>query len=242
MYDPLAGVWYFCHSGFTKKNRWFLMIGPPSEKPYWRWRNCVQIRLRAREVLAARVAVDAAVKLVRAALGDGVDEEAAEVALAHVERREQNLVFLHRVERDGLGVRLATRLAGGAESEHVARRGAVDLDGVLANVHAAAGEVAGGRGDLRNERDEVREVAVERRKTAKQRIGDRGRRSGLGRRDDRARGGRGNADSCEHRGLLVELDVAARRLAQRHAETGLLGRGESDAARRNAVRATDLEA
>ena len=41
-------------------------------------------------------------QLVRAALRDGVEQEAAEVALAHVERREKHLELLHRFDRDGL--------------------------------------------------------------------------------------------------------------------------------------------
>ena len=44
-----------------------------------------------------------AVQLVGAGLRDGVEEEAAEVALAHVERREEDLELLHRLDRERLG-------------------------------------------------------------------------------------------------------------------------------------------
>src|SRR5213075_870017 len=41
-----------------------------------------------------------ALQLVRAALRDGVDEHAGEVAVAHVRGREEHLELLHRVDRD----------------------------------------------------------------------------------------------------------------------------------------------
>src|SRR3954468_19928610 len=129
-----------------------------------------EIGLAAGQALIARVAVRGAVELVGAGLGDGVDQQATEVALAHVERRQQHLVFLHRIEWNRLGVRLRSRLASSAQSEKIARGRAVDLDRVLSDVDAAAGEAdAGRRRYLRYQRHEIREVAVQRRQTAKQR-------------------------------------------------------------------------
>src|SRR5690606_37883300 len=49
--------------------------------------------LAAHEVLVASVAVDRAEEIVLAALRHGVDEDAGEVALAHVVRRQQYLVL-----------------------------------------------------------------------------------------------------------------------------------------------------
>jgi hypothetical protein len=83
-------------------------------------RVVTQVGLRAREALVARVAEHRAMQLVRSATRHGVDEQAAEVALAHVKRRQQDLILLHGVEGNRLGVRLAARLASRAETEHVA--------------------------------------------------------------------------------------------------------------------------
>ena len=57
---------------------------------------------------------------------------------AHVIRREQHLILLHRLEPDGLAARLTAGLAGGAEPEEVALGGAVDLNVVVPVVRAAA--------------------------------------------------------------------------------------------------------
>src|SRR5258708_6285735 len=78
-----------------------------------------EIRLGPREVLAAGVAVRGAVEFIRACLRHRVNEKAAEVALPHVERRQKNLVLLHCVKGNRLGVRLRARLAGGAEAEEI---------------------------------------------------------------------------------------------------------------------------
>src|SRR5580765_7010067 len=109
-----------------------------------------EIWLAAGEVLVAGVAVSSTMELVGSGLGDGVDQHAAEISLADVERRQQNLILLHRIERNRLGVGLRAWLAGGAESEEIAGSCAIDLDRVLADIHAAAREAdAGRRRDLR---------------------------------------------------------------------------------------------
>src|SRR5688572_33268040 len=118
-------------------------------------------------------------KFIRAALRYGIDQNSAEIALTDVEGRKKNLIFLYRIERDRLRVRLRSRLTGGAESEEIARSGAVDLDRVLPDVDATARKTdAGRRGDLWRQLDEISEVAVDRRKPAERRI--RKRRPGSG--------------------------------------------------------------
>ncbi len=56
-------------------------------------------------------------KLVGSGLGDCVDQQSTEIPLTDIERGEQHLVLLHRVERDALGIRLAARPSGGADAE-----------------------------------------------------------------------------------------------------------------------------
>ena len=173
--------------------------------------------------------------LVRSALRHRVDEQAAEAALSHVERRQQHLVLLHGVERDGLGAGRGARLAGGAETEQVAGLCAVDLDRVLAQVHAAAGEIAGRRGHLRHELHEVGEVAVDRRQAAQRRIGDRGARPRLGRVDHGIGGRRGDGHLTQCGNLADQLEVLAAGLAKADRDAVAGRRRVADAADRDAV-------
>ena len=83
-------------------------------------------------------------EFVGSGLGHGVDQQSAEIPLTDVERRQQDLVLLDRVERNRLRVRLAAGLTGSAEAKEIAGGRAVDLDRVLANVDAAARDAARG--------------------------------------------------------------------------------------------------
>ena len=76
------------------------MIGPPIQKPSCVWVNGAARRYGdvALELLAARRVRARAMEVVRAALCDRVHQEAGEAALAHVVRRQKNLVFLDRFE------------------------------------------------------------------------------------------------------------------------------------------------
>ena len=123
------------------------------------------------EILIAEVVVCRPVEVVRAALRHRIDERAREVPLAHVERRQQHLILLHRLERDRAAARLPTRLTGGAESENVALARAVDLNVVEAIVLSTGGQPRVLRlQHLRRERKEIGEVAVERGQAAKRRV------------------------------------------------------------------------
>src|SRR5213075_1791546 len=105
-----------------------------------------EVRLAAGQTLAAGISVSRTMELVGAGLRDRVDQQSTEVALAHIERRQQHLVLLHRIERDRLGICLRSGLAGRTEAEQIAGSGAVDLDRVLADVDAAAGKSDARRG------------------------------------------------------------------------------------------------
>src|SRR4029453_3285375 len=113
-----------------------------------------------------------AAKRVGTGPGDGVDERAGEVAIPHVFRREQNLILLHCFERDGL-----VAAKGGRDAAQRPFRHAVDQEVVEAESHASRGESgirqADLRRDLRNEANEVVQIAVQRGKVLEPRLGDR---------------------------------------------------------------------
>src|SRR5690606_33376372 len=197
--------------------------------------------LAAHEVLVASVAVDRAEEIVLAALRHGVDEDAGEVALAHVVRRQQYLVLLDRLDADGLSACLSTRLSGGAESEEVRLGGAVDLDVVEAVVRACTGEARARTAHLRREGHEVREVAVQRRKTADERVAHCRCRSAALRRDELLlafRGDRHLGELCRGR-LQHEVDRGV--LAELYANVLDGGGCVPDATGSHHVLRTDLE-
>ena len=105
----------------------------------------------ALHLLVARAVRARAVEFVRAALRDGVDEEAGEVALANVERRQEDLVFLDRLERNLLRAGGTAGLQRRAQTEEVVRDRAVDLNRVEAIVLTAAGKTRALRRHLRRE-------------------------------------------------------------------------------------------
>src|SRR5207247_11073465 len=66
------------------------------------------VRIGAHEILVLHVAEYRPVKQVGAGLGDRVDQAADEAALPHVERRREDLILLHRLDREGARVHAAT--------------------------------------------------------------------------------------------------------------------------------------
>src|SRR5262249_49739555 len=92
-----------------------------------------------------------------AALGDRVDAAAGEAALTHVVRRDHELDFLDRVERDRLRFRGAARRARRArEAEQVVVHGAIDLQRVVAITVAGNRERGGTLTSAAALRDEER--------------------------------------------------------------------------------------
>src|SRR6185312_9367964 len=81
-----------------------------------------QIELLPRHVLTAVVTVDGSVKLVRATLRDSVDEDTTKISLTDVVRGQQNLIFLHSIERYRLGIGLAAGLSRSSETEQITGR------------------------------------------------------------------------------------------------------------------------
>ena len=139
-------------------------------------------RVGPHEILILAVAECRAVKRVRAGLGDGVDEAAHEAALAHVERRNQHLVFLDGLERERSSIDAATRTAvAGAEVEEIVVDGAVNLNVVEAVV--LPGERAAY--DLGRRTEEVVEAAVQGRQPAQRGVRDQGLRAGAAGRQQR---------------------------------------------------------
>ena len=186
-------------------------------------------------VLVAVVVVDRAVVLVGAALRDGVDEQAAEVALTHVERREEHLEFLHRFERHRREFVSAPGVTRRAEAEHVALGRAVDLHVVHAVRHAA-GRVAGaGRRDLRRHAHHVDDVASQRRQSRKRGVGDDRLHARVGRRERFGRRGGDDRDAAQFRGARAELHILRQHLAERDDEIATANRIEADATERHVV-------
>ena len=172
----MTGVFSVVHSFAVKKCSLSLMIGPPNEKPVCeRLNGC-----RATAAVVARRSPDSGStwkaepwQLVGAALRDGVEEQAAEVALAHVERREQHLELLDRLDGDRLGADFGARLAGGAETEDVTLGGAVDLHVVHAVRHSArreAGPVVETCGASLTKSVTLRDVVGTRRRTVSEMV------------------------------------------------------------------------
>jgi hypothetical protein len=86
---------------------------------------------------------------------------------------------------------------------------------------------------------DVREVAVQRWKTAKERVSNRCSRSGLARVDYRTRAG--NRNRLEHCALRLELEVFARGLAEAYDAVVARDRLEADAADRDRVPGIGLD-
>ena len=152
-YGPLAGSFCCWNSGAIEKSS-VLDDRATDPEAFLRLRESARrgSNRRSRSIFSLRVAyVAGAVEFVRAALRHGVDQEAGEVALANVVRRQEDLVFLDCLERDLLGARLSARLQRRAQAEQVVRDGAVDLNGVEAVVLATAGVARALRRDLRDE-------------------------------------------------------------------------------------------
>src|SRR5207302_7712362 len=83
--------------------------------------------IRGAQVLVTKVINRPAVPLVRATLGDGVDEHAREVGLPHVARRHEDAELLDRLLRDDATVAgAAGKAARTAEVEAIVLVAAVD--------------------------------------------------------------------------------------------------------------------
>src|SRR5688500_213856 len=189
----------------------------------------------AREVGIASVVERGSSEAVGSALRDGVDQRAGEIALAHVERREEHLILLHRLEGNRLAASLSAGLAGTAQSEEVGLVGAVDLDAVEPVVDAPARDSAVlRRRDLRRQDDEVGEVAVKRRKPAERRVRHGGRDTGA-RRRERLVELAGHADGADLGCLTRETDVDAGCQAECHDDALANDWAEADAPDRDFV-------
>src|SRR5438552_11500107 len=81
------------------------------------------------QALVERVSKKGAVERIRPRLRDRVDEPPGEPPLPYVERRDQYLVFLDRLHRNGMGIRLPPRRAARGEPEQVVIHAASQLDG-----------------------------------------------------------------------------------------------------------------
>src|SRR5213076_2752718 len=93
--------------------------------------------VRAHKILVLHVAEYRPVECVGAGLRDGIDETAHEPALPHVERRSEDLILLHRLDREGTSVDATPRnLVAGREGEEIVVDRAIDLDVVEAVVLA----------------------------------------------------------------------------------------------------------
>ena len=127
----------------------------------------------AGELVVAPVGKAGAAELVGTRLGHGIDERAGETAVAHVVRRHEHLVFLHRIERNGFP---DARRRRDGPVQHVLA-GAVDQKGVEPEIGSRAGHSSPPAADLGRhvgrEGDEVLEVPVERRQSLHQRFGNR---------------------------------------------------------------------
>jgi hypothetical protein len=128
------------------------MMGPPIVAPYWRTS-----------------------KPVRARSGDSIDERTGERTLSHVERSDEYLDLVDRLERDGLGTRI---LAGRPRyAVDVTGDAAVDLNRVQGRKLAAHGVLPANVDRLRDGSEQSRKVAVEERKVVDDLTGHGERRS-----------------------------------------------------------------
>ena len=89
------------------------------------------------EVMVVVVGVCCAREGVCSRLGDGVDTSTAETALSHIEGCRYNLNIRDCIERNGVGTCQAAIGARGGQTIHIVRRGAVNLEGVVARVCAS---------------------------------------------------------------------------------------------------------
>ena len=144
------------------------MIGPPSEMPNLLFLvPCVADEWHVRtEALVGAVAKHTSVQLVGAAPGDDVDARAGEAPMPHVERREQDLILFHGVQRyDFAAIQLTCR--------EIARRhliaDAVDADAVHTCSRARRCQREPRR-HLRNQPDEVVQVTIDDRHLVDHRI------------------------------------------------------------------------
>ena len=170
------------------------------------------------EILIAEVVVRRAVELVRAALRDGVDQRAGEVPLAHVERRQQHLILLHRFERRSTRPRACPPGWPVVPRPKMSLSLAPSIWMLLKRLFCAARGQAGvlRLQHLRRERKEVGEVAVERGQPAKRRVRDVRLHAAARRRDliaQRIRR-RAHGDHRELRGLRVQLEARPKILAE----------------------------
>ena len=140
------------------------MTGPPTRKPY-----CFSLKVPyaglvgalAHEILVAAEIIGRTGEHVGAAAGDGVQAAAGEAALADVVGGDDQLEFLHGVERDRRG---QAGCAAAAQAEQVVVHGAVDLDVVVAVALAGGREGAAAAGvDLGGQAGEVVERTADRR-------------------------------------------------------------------------------
>ena len=180
-------------------------------------------------------------QLVGPALGDGIDQRASEIPLTNVERGEKHLVFLDGFQGDLLRARLPTGLAARAKSEEVVGDRAVDLDSVEAIVLASARVTWPLRRDLRRQRHEISEIAIQRWEARDRRVGDRGGHALVRARDDRACGSN-NLHAGELGGLGYQHQVDAGVLSKRDIHVTAVARREADAAGSDRIRASNLEA
>src|SRR5439155_5896 len=131
---------------------------------------------RAHGTLVLQVTEHRAVQLVRTRLSNGVDEPADEPPLSHVEGRHEDLVLLHRLDRERACVDATPRdLVAGREGEEIVVDRAVDLNVVKAVVLTGERRASPGRlHDLRRGVDEIVERAVERRQPPQGGVRDEG--------------------------------------------------------------------
>ena len=181
-----------------------------------------------------------AVQLVGAGLRDGVEEEATEVALPHVERREEDLELLDRLDGERLGAHFGARGSGGAETEDVTLGGAVDLHVVHAVGHAARRRARARGGDLGGDLHEVGDVARRRRSAQEDGVGD-GRPRARVRRAELTGVDAGDLDGGQRRDLGRQVEVEHQGLGERHFLIVQRLRLQADAARRDGVSTADLE-
>src|SRR5205823_6888272 len=113
--------------------------------------------------------------VVRSALRNGIYQRAREVAIPHVVRREQHLIFLDGVDRDGLAAGDTGERAIPIEESLT---DAVDEITVEPEADPAPRNPAESGADLRDEPREIEYVAIERRHLPKERIRDHRRRPG----------------------------------------------------------------
>ncbi len=179
-----------------------------------------------------------------AVLGHGVHQRAGEPALGHVERRDHDLVFLDRLERDATATGLATEFAGFTQPEPVVLGGAVDLDRIEPIALTGRGQVAtapGVGGHLRRNPDEILELPIERREACHKGIRDGRLRAGAGRGEHR----RVRQGHCHQLldlyGLPGQRQVGADRLGERHLDLVHRAGRKADRRHRHAV-AANLEA